>query len=388
MNRMNRMDLYGREQELARLDALTAAAADGRGQSLVLRGEAGIGKSSLLGHAEDEARRRDFTVLRAVGWEAERGLAFAALHQLLRPVLDRAGRLPRPQADALDAAVGTGTAAGHNRFLVGLAVLSLLAEAAEDAPVLCLVDDAQWIDEPSADALLFAARRLGVERVVLLFAARGTQPDEDPGFPAAGLPQLTLPRLGRDAALALLAGLDVPAAVRDRVLRESLGNPLALREFGASGPAAADRPQAAGQPLPAADRVLAAYRGRVLELPDRTRLMLLIAAADSRSTLRYMMAAAERLGVGLADLAAAEQQGLVAVVGEYVEFRHPLIRTAAYTAAPLARRVAVHEALAGTSGDPDCRARHLASAAMGPDEEVAAGLEGYAVRALARGGPA
>ncbi|MEO3852812.1 AAA family ATPase [Streptomyces sp. B8F3] len=377
------MNLYGRQNELAGLDTLIAAAADGRGQSLVLRGEAGIGKSSLLAYAEDEARRRGFTVLRAVGWEAERGLTFAALHQLLRPVVDHAGKLPQPQADALRAAVGTGAAAEHGRFLVGLAVLSLLAEAAEDAPVLCLVDDAHWIDEPSADALLFAARRLGVERVALLFAARG-----DTGFPAAGLPQSTLSRLGRDDALALLAGLDVPAAVRDRVLRESLGNPLALREFGASGPAAAGRPQAAGQPLPAADRVLAAYRGRVLELPERTRLMLLIAAADSRSTLRYLVAAAEKLGVGLADLAAAEQRGLVAVVGESVEFRHPLIRTAAYTAAPLARRVAVHEALATTSGDPDCRARHLASAATGPDEEVAAELADAAKRALTRGGPA
>lgn len=386
------MILYGREKELARLDALIGAAEDGRGQSLVLRGEAGIGKSSLLGYAEDEARRRGFTVLRGVGWEAERGVAFAALHQLLRPVLDRAGKLPQPQADALDAAVGTGAAAERDRFLVGLAVLSLLAEAAEDAPVLCLVDDAQWLDEPSVDALLFAARRLGVERVALLFAARGTQAGGDDRcgedrFPAAGLPQVGLSRLGRDDALALLAGLDVPAAVRNRVLDESAGNPLALREFGAAGPAAARR-QAAGHPLPAADRVLAAYRSRVLELPERTRLMLLIAAADSRSTLRYVMAAAGRLGVGPADLAAAEQQGLVTVAGEVIEFRHPLIRTAAYTAAPLARRVAVHEAMAATSGDADCRARHLASAALGPDEAVAAELEGSARRALARGGPA
>ncbi|WBB64262.1 AAA family ATPase [Streptomyces sp. WMMC500] len=382
------MTLYGRQKELAALDTLIGAAADGRGQSLVLRGEAGIGKSSLLAYAEGEAHRRGFTVLRAVGWEAERGLAFAALHQLLRPVLDRAAGLPQPQADALGAAVGTGAADGHDRFLVGLAVLSLLAEVAEDAPVLCLVDDAQWIDEPSADALLFAARRLGVERVALLFAARGAQPGEDAGFPAAGLPQSALSRLGRDDALALLAGLDVPAAVRNRVLAESLGNPLALREFGASGPAAAGRPQAAGQPLPAADRVLAAYRDRVRELPEPTRLILLIAAADSRSTLRYVVAAAERMGVGLADLAAAEQRDLVAVVGEFVEFRHPLIRTAAYTAAPLARRLAVHEALAAASGDPDCRARHMASAATGPDEEVAAELEECGRRALARGGPA
>ncbi|MFW6723724.1 ATP-binding protein [Streptomyces sp. MAR4 CNY-716] len=381
------MNLYGRQKELAELDALIGAAADCRGQSLVLRGEAGIGKSSLLAYAEGEARRRGFTVLRAVGWEAERALAFAGLHQLLRPVLDRAGALPQPQADALGAAVGAGAAEGHDRFRVGLAVLSLLAEAAEDAPVLCLVDDAQWLDEPSVDALLFAARRLGVERVALLFAARGDT-DVPGAFPAAGLPQTALSRLGRDDALALLAGLDVPAAVRSRVLGESFGNPLALRELGAAGPASGGRPPGPGQPLPAADRVLAAYRGRVEALPERTRLMLLIAASDGRSTLRYVMAAAERLDVGLADLAAAERQGLVAVVGDVVEFRHPLIRTAAYTAAPLALRVAVHETMAATSGDADCRARHLASAATGPDEAVAAELEEGGRRALTRGGPA
>jgi DNA-binding CsgD family transcriptional regulator len=373
--------LYGRDTELAALEQLIDGARSGRSRGLLLRGEAGIGKSTLLDRAADQAAERGVRVLRAAAVEAESDLAFAGLLQLLRPVLDRAEALPAPQAEALRSALGAGEARKQDRFLTGLAVLSLLAEVAEGGPVLCLVDDAHWVDEPSADALLFAARRLAAEGVAMVFAAR------EEGFEAAGIPRLELSRLAREDALLLLADLDVAPAVRDRVITESEGNPLALVEFGSAVGAEQREPHLPGNaPLPAPDRVLAAFRSRVEALPEPTRLMLLISAAESKGLVSYMLGAAESMGVGLADLADAERQGLVEVTEGRVAFRHPLIRTAVYQSAPMARRVAVHQALAATSSEPDCRATHRAAAAMGPDEEVAAELEAYADRARARGG--
>ncbi|NGN69562.1 AAA family ATPase [Streptomyces sp. A7024] len=378
------MMLYGRGTELAELDQVLAAACAGESRALVLRGEAGIGKSTLLAEVVERARGSGMTILRATGAEGERDLAFAGLLQLLRPVADRAEQLPGPQADAVRAALGTGSAREHDRFLTGLAVLSLLAEVAEDGPVLVLIDDAQWLDEQSTQALQFAARRLAAEGVAMVFATR-----DDERYAGAGLPELALSRLRDEDALALLAGLDVPAEARIRLLAEADGNPLALAEFAAAaGREGGGLPGSVMTPVPAADRVLARFRARIAGLPERTRLMLLFAAAEAQGVISYLLPAAESLGVGLADLAEAEAQGLVEVAGGRVTFRHPLVRTAAYLGAPMARRVAVHQALAATSTDPDCTAGHRAAAAMGPDEDVAAELEAYAQRTLDRGGTA
>jgi DNA-binding CsgD family transcriptional regulator len=368
--------LYGRDAELAALERLVAEAREGTSGAVMLRGEAGIGKSALLSHLARSAA--DLTVLRATGVEPESDLAFASLLQLLRPVARHMDTLPAPQAEALRAALGAGGPAGQDRFLTGLAVLSLLADVAESGPVLCLLDDAHWMDAPSAQALLFAARRLTAEGVAMVFAAR------DEGFAAPGLVELRPARLGREEAGRLLGELDVAPVRRERIIRESGGNPLALAEFAAAygpepGPAA---------PLTATDRVLASFRSRVSALPDRARLVLLIAAAESRADVAHLMKAAALLGAGPDDLARAEAERLVEVTGDQVAFGHPLIRAAAYGSAPLARRIAVHRALADTADTPDGGALHRAAAAVGPDEDAAAGLEALADRARARGGHA
>ncbi|MQY16522.1 hypothetical protein SRB5_67210 [Streptomyces sp. RB5] len=372
--------LVGRTTEQTELRRLLEAAGSGRGGALVLRGEAGIGKSALLSYAQETAGE-GWTVLRATGFEEESDLAFAGLLQLLRPVVDRVDALPEPQSDALCAAVGTGGARPGDRFLTGLAVLSLLAEVAEDGPVLAVLDDAQWLDEPSVEALLFAARRLVAERVALVFAAR------DGGFRAAGLPELELGRLAGDDARLLLDELGVPASARERVLASAEGNPLAMAEFADSVGGA---PLAGASPLTAPDRVLAAYRAKVMALPERSRLIVQLAAAESRGILDLLLAAAAHFGAGLEDLAEPEAQGLVTVHPDRITFSHPLMRAAAYASVPAARRVAMHRVLADVSADgsPDCTAMHRAAAAMGPDEPAAAALEGYAERASARGGPA
>ncbi|UYQ65012.1 ATP-binding protein [Streptomyces peucetius] len=368
--------LYGRDAESAALEGLVAGARAGTSGAVVVRGEAGIGKTALLAQLARPAE--GMTVLRATGVEPESDLAFASLLQLLRPVAHHAEALPAPQAAALRVALGTGGHGTHDRFLTGLAVLSLLAEVAEGGPVLCLLDDAHWIDGPSGQALLFAARRLTAEGVAMVFAAR------DEGFPAPGIVELRPARLRREEAAQLLGALDVTPARRERIIRESGGNPLALTEFAADdgpepGPAA---------PLTATDRVLAAFRTRIAALPEGARLMLLVAAAGSRADVAHLMQAAAVLGAGPEDLARAEAERLVEVTGDRVAFRHPLIRAAAYGGAPLTRRVAVHRALADTAPTPDGTALHRAAAAIGPDEEAAAGLAALADRARARGGHA
>ncbi|WP_433476567.1 AAA family ATPase [Spirillospora sp. CA-142024] len=365
--------LYGRNDEQARISSLLDAARDHRRSgALVLRGEAGIGKSALLAEAADRVPR----VLRVTGIEAESGIAFAGLNQLLWPVRDRLDAVPPPQAAALRSALGE-TSPGHDRFTTGLAVLTLLAELAEaEAPVLCMVDDAQWIDTATTDALLFAARRLAAEGVVMLFAAR------DDAFTATGLPELRLGRLPRADAERLLAARGLAPTVRTRVIMEASGNPLALHEFAA----ARDRPHDGSRPLPVADRVLGAFQAQIARLPENTRLMLLIAAAEGRGYMPSLLAAASTFGVGLADLEEAERARLVEVTGRSITFRHPLIRSAAYQGAVAARRVAVHGALAESADDLDCRARHRASAALAPDEGVAAELRAAADRARDRSG--
>lgn len=364
--------LYGRADEQTAIETLLAAARAGRSGALVLRGEAGIGKSALLGWAAEAATGT--RVLRVTGIEAEADLAFGGLVQLLWPIQDRLAALPGPQAEALRAVLDAGGTSGQDRFVTGLAVLTLLADLAEDGPVLCLIDDAQWLDRATADAVLFAARRLAAERVAILFAAR------DNGFAAPDLPEHRLARLGAVDAGRLLAerGLAPPSPAQ--VIEESAGNPLALLEFAA---AQREHHTAAG-PLPVADRVLAGFRAQISALPEPTRLMMLIAAAEGRGHLPTLLGAAEALGVGLGDLEQAETARLVDVTGSAVTFRHPLVGTAAYQGAVLARRFAVHQALAEAASDPDCRARHLAAATTAPDERVAAEIVRSAERARAR----
>ncbi|MFC4061195.1 ATP-binding protein [Planomonospora corallina] len=368
--------LYGRASEQAAIEELVEAVRAGHSGGLVLRGEAGIGKSALLDWAAKRCSDREVRILRATGIETETDLAFAGLVQLLWPVQDRLDVLPAPQADALRAVLGSGGSAGQDRFLSGLAVMTLLAHLADDGPVLCLVDDAHWLDQASADALLFAARRLTDEKAALLFAAR------EEGFAASGLPEIRLSRLSREDAARVLQHRGLPPAERDQVIDESDGNPLALMEFSdgrrryytAAGPI----------PIPIADRVLSSYRSRIALLPDRTRLMMLTAAAEGRGDLPMLLRAAAALEVGPEDLAEAEEARLVEVSASAITFRHPLIRTAAYQSAPLARRIAVHRVLADAATDEDCRVRHRAAAATSPDEDLAAALTDAAERARGR----
>jgi hypothetical protein len=351
--------LYGRHTECATVGRLLRAAREGRSGVLVLRGEAGVGKSALLAWAADQAR--GMTVLCAAGVEAEVQLPFAALHQLLRPVLEHLGRLPGVQAAALRAALGLAAAPGGgdrggeragDRFLVSVGVLSLLADAAEQRPLVCLLDDAHWLDQASADALVFAGRRLGAEGVGLLFAARDTEPR---GFDAPGLPELRLGGLDSGAAARLLAAAaaSAPAAgVADRLLAAAGGNPLALLEL----PAALSPAQLAGRvplpdPLPVGAGVERAFADRAGRLPAAARTMLLLAAADDTGEAATVWRAARGLGLDAGALGPAEAARLVRVAGGRVEFRHPLVRSAIYRAATFAERRAAHLALAGALDD-------------------------------------
>jgi DNA-binding CsgD family transcriptional regulator len=371
------MRLYGRDAELAALDDLLDRARKGVSGALVLRGDAGIGKTALL--AEVTSRAGGFRVLRATGVEEEAGLSFAGLHLLLHSVPDRITVLPPVQAEALRGALGLAEAGPPDRFLVGLAVLSLLAELAAGQPLLCVVDDAHWLDRASADALLFAARRLGNESVVLLF---GTRPGV---FPAAGLPELSLRGLPARAAAELL-GTGLPPERRYRVLAEAAGNPLALLELPR---ALTDSGQE--EPLPLTDRLRNAFESQLGGLPEPARTLLLVAAAEGTGELTPILRAAATLGASLADLDTARAAGLVEVTGRTLAFRHPLIRAAVQHAAPLAMRHAAHQALAGAldaPGQADRRAWQQAAAAAGPDEGIATALEQAADRARERSGAA
>jgi DNA-binding CsgD family transcriptional regulator len=375
--------LYGRSREQEHLASLVRAAREGTSAALVLRGAPGIGKTALLDWAAatlPELTGGPLTVLRGNGVEFEAELPFAGLTQLLRPAAGLLDRLPPPQRDALRSAFGLAAGEGADRLLVGLGVLSLLAELADDAPLLCLVDDAPWLDAVSRDALLFAARRLAGEGVVLVFAAR------DGGYPALGLPELTLSGLAQDEAARLLPG-DLDPTLRYRVLAEAQGNPLALLEL----PHAVGEGGAA-QPVPLTDRLRAAFHGQVSRLPEATRTLLLVAAAEDTGELAVVRRAAGALAggdLGAGDLGAAEQARLVEVTGTRLRFRHPLVRAAVYQEAPYDQRLAVHRALAGAMTTPDLadrRAWHLAAAATGPDETVAVALEDTAEQARARNG--
>jgi DNA-binding CsgD family transcriptional regulator len=383
------MILYGRDAETQVIGSLLAGARENRSGVVIVRGDAGVGKTALLDHAAAQAA--DLTVLRATGIETEAELPFAGLHLVLRPLLDQLGKLPTRQADALLRAFSLaeeGSSGSDDRFLVGLAVLSLVCEA---SPLLCLVDDAHWLDTASAEALLFAARRLEAEGVVFVFAAR----DEPRLFPARGLPDIVLAPLADDEAARLLDSRlpRLNPVLRDRALAEAAGNPLALTELAVAlrdgGPGALPEPGGTA-PLPVPQRVQRAFAEQIAALGELARLVLLLTAAEATGDLPLVMAAARQFGAGPADLAPAERAGLITSAPPRLAFRHPLIRAAAYYAAPLERRYAAHHALAaalaGPGGDADRRAWHLAAAANGPDDDVAAELERAAERARRRGG--
>jgi DNA-binding CsgD family transcriptional regulator len=384
---MLRPTLYGRAHECAVLDRLIETAWAGRSGVLVLRGEAGVGKSALLDHA---AAAEGVTVLRASGVEAESELSYAALHQLLHPVLGGAAQLPGPQAAALRGAFGLDDGR-PDRFRVSLAVLSLLSEAAEERPLLCLVDDAQWLDRPSTDALLFCARRLEAEGIVLLFAVRD---GESSAFDTPGLAELQISGLAGDAAAELLAGC-APAlapAVRTELVRLTRGNPLALAELpGALDPGQLTGRQPLPDPLPLTHAVEQAYLRRVRLLPPDTQALLEVAATEDAGDVATVLAAAAALGHPPEALDAAERAGLIAVTADGLQFSHPLVRSAIHGAATYSRRRSVHRALADvldTDEQRDRHAWHRAAAVVGTDEAAAVELERAARRARDRGAPA
>jgi DNA-binding CsgD family transcriptional regulator len=380
------MRLYGRAEQCRAVAAMLADVRRGHSRALVLRGEAGIGKTALLNHAAAEAT--DFRIARADGVESEMELPFAALHQLCGPMLDHLDRLPAPQRDALGVALGLRSGTVPDRFLVSLAVLGLLSGVAADQPLLCLIDDAQWLDQISAQVLAFVTRRLEAESVVMMFATR----EGEGGGDLAGLPELRLAGLSEADSRALLASV-VPGRldqqIRDRIAAESGGNPLALLEL-PNRVTAAELAGGFGRPgpLPLADRIEQSFGRRIALLPEESRTLLLLAAAEPVGDPVLLWRAAQRLGVGSDAAAPAKQAGLLTVT-DRVTFRHPLVRSAVYQAAALADRRRVHQAIAEVTDpdtDPDRRAWHRAQATAGPDEDIAAELERSAGRAQARGG--
>ena len=352
----------------------------------MVRGEAGVGKTALLDYlAEQAAGSR---VAYASGVESEMELAYAGVHQLLTPMLDHLERLPDPQREALATAFGLSSGPAPDRFLVGLAVLSLLADVAAEHPLLCLVDDAQWLDQASAQVLGFVARRLVAESVGLVFAARV------PGDELAGLPELVVEGLPEAEARALLAAAltgPLDARVRDRLVAETAGNPLALLELPrGSTPAELAGGFALPDAMPLAGRIEESFRRRLEALPEETRSLLLVAAADPVGDPVLVWRAAERMGIRAAAANPAAEAGLLEI-DTWVLFRHPLVRSAAYRSSSLQVRQDVHRALAEATDpalDPDRRAWHRAQATPGPDEKVAAELEHSADRAQGRGGVA
>jgi DNA-binding CsgD family transcriptional regulator len=376
--------LRGRGGEVSVLADLVAAVRAGHSRVLVVRGEPGVGKTALLDELAGQAA--GCRVVRAAGMQSEMELAFAGVHQLLAPMLERVGQLPVPQREALRTAFGLSAGPAPDRFLVALAVLGLLSEVARERPLLCVIDDQQWLDQASAQALGFAARRLAADPVGLVFAARV------PGEELAGLPVLAVEGLtDGDARAVLDAALTGPldARVRDQIVAEAEGNPLALLEL-PRGMTPAEL--AGGFGLPGArsltGRIEDSFRRRLEALPAPTRRLLLLAAADPSGDPALVWRAAGRLGLPVQATVPAVEAGL-AEFGARVRFRHPLVRSVAYRSASAQDRQQAHGALAEAIdpvADPDRRAWHRAQAAAGPDEEVAAELERSAGRAQARGG--
>lgn len=381
--------LVGRDEEQQALDRLLADAADGLSGVLVLRGEPGMGKTALLDHAVRSGR--EVEVAAVAGVEAEMELGYAALHRLLVPHLDRRNDLPGPQADALGAAFGLVSGPPPDRFLVGLATLTLLAEVAEPRPLLCVVDDAHWLDQESLEVLGFVGRRLFAESIALVFAVRTSLEDRTN---LGDLPTITLAGLSPSAAATLLATTatgEVDLEVSRRIVAETLGNPLALIELAQE--LSAD--QLGGEallpePLPLGPRLEARYLRDVRALPPEAQSLLLVAAVDASRDPDLVSRAAARLGVGVGGSAATEANDLI-TLRPHIRFRHPLVRSAVISGASPEEQRQAHAALAAeidSARDPDRHAWHLAGAVVATDEAVAAVLERAADRARARGGSA
>jgi DNA-binding CsgD family transcriptional regulator len=379
-------ELFGRGRECAVIDRLLEDAREGVSGALVIRGEAGIGKSALLGYAIQRAAPGTL-VLRAEGVEAESDLAFAGLHGLLRPVASYLAELPQTQSSVLAGALGLAPSINADRLLISAAVLSLLAVAAENQPVLCVVDDAQWMDRPSADALVFTARRLQAERMAILFGAREGDMRR---FEAAGVPELALTGLGPSSAATVLAARarNAAPAVRERLLAEADGNPLALLEL----PGGLSKAQLEGRAplsdaLPLTPRLEKVFRQRAGRLPETTQTALLVAAANTTGDLPALLRAVAGLALPPDALDSAEQAHLIQITGQIIMFRHPLVRSALYQGATMSQRQRAHAALAGAfAGEEhaDRRVWHQAMATLTSDEEVAAALETSARRSQAR----
>jgi DNA-binding CsgD family transcriptional regulator len=376
--------LFGREREIAVLERLLNTVREGHGAVLMLDGEPGDGKTALLQYAADAAQ--DFRVVRTAGVEGEMELDYAALQQLCSPLLEYSDRLPDPQREALDVAFGRSTGQAPNPFFVGLAVLSLLSEAAEQQPLLCAVDDVQWLDSASTRALALIGRRLLAERIALIFATRSASNG------LARFPQLRVGPLGRRDARALLESA-LPArldeSVLERIVAETGGSPLALLEL----PRGLSPAQLAGgfgltAALPVSAGIEESFKRRLERLPRDARRLLLLAAADPLGDSALLWRAAQELGVGESAANVVEAAGLLRLNGA-ATFRHPLVRSAVYGSAEPSERREAHRALANATDaqlDPDRRAWHRAQAASIPDEDVAEDLERSAAQAQARGG--
>ena len=376
------MQLVGRVEECATIDGLVEGARNGKAATLVLRGEPGVGKTALVEHAIGSAV--DFQIVHMTGIEAERELGFAALHRLITPIIHRIAKLPEAQRGAMSSAFGLGPLTAADRFMVGLATVTLAAEAASFSPLLCVIDDAQWIDRESIDALAFWGRRLYSEQCLLIFAERELF---DEASPLEGLPVLHVEGLTPHDARTLLvreahAALD--PGVAERLIAETVGNPLALVEL--ANDLTAD--QLTGgfplpEPLPLSRRVEERFLRQVRSLPAATQSLLVLAAADPTGDIALLWSAAAVIGISPESSNAAEAEGLLSLLPK-VTFRHPLIRSAVYSGASPAERRRVHAALAAATDaavDADRRAWHLAAAAAGPDEQVAVELERAATRA-------
>ncbi|WP_277398710.1 AAA family ATPase [Pseudonocardia alaniniphila] len=377
--------LRGRRRECEALGSLVEAVTVGDSRALVVRGEPGVGKTALLDYMAEQAP--GCRVARVAGIQSEVELAFAGLHQLCAPMLDLMQRLPLHQGEALRTALGLSSGPAPDRFLVGLGVLGLLSEAARERPLICVVDDAQWLDCASAQTLAFVARRLRTEAVAIVFAT--CRPQDVPAL--AGLPEMMVGGLPDADARSLLDSVlpwPLDDRVRDRIVAETRGNPLALLELPRSlTPAELAGGFGTGGALPV--RIEDCFRRQLAPLPDKTRQLLLLAAAEPLGDPVLVWRAAQRLGIGVDAAAPAVAAGLLEI-GRRVRFRHPLERPAIYHAASARELRHVHSVLADvtdTETDPDRHAWHAAQAASGPDEDVAAGLEGSAGRAQARGGP-
>lgn len=378
------IQLTGRRTERSVLDELVSAVRTGESRALVLHGEAGVGKTALIEHLA--GRVPGFRVARAAGIESEMELPFAALHQLCAPMLNRLEQIPAPQRRALQTAFGMTTESAPDQFLIGLAVLGLLSAVSEQQPLLCLIDDHQWLDRTSAQVLAFVARRLGAESVGMIFATR------TPGVELAGLPGLLIEGLSEADARELLHSVmpgPIDKRVYDQIAAETRGNPLALLEL-PRGFSLAELAGGFGSPAETklAGAVEENFRRRVAALPVETRRLLVLAAADPTGDTGLIWRGARILGIDAAAAAAAAEAG-IAEIGTRVRFRHPLARAVAYWSTSLDDRRAAHAALAEATNpalDPDRRVWHLAEASPGPDDDLAAQLERSAEQARARGG--